>query len=108
MANKQYRIALMGASGAGKTVFLGSYFHLVTNLGQGRSVSLNTPEAAHEAGRIIQTLFRQQVPVKEKARKNSSFMFYQEMFVKRHLTKSATTIRIFTGIWLLKTILSNA
>ena len=70
MANKQYRIALMGASGAGKTVFLGSYFHLVTNLGQGRSVSLNTPEAAHEAGRIIQTLFRQQVPVKEKARKN--------------------------------------
>ncbi|MGD9821617.1 MAG: ATPase/DNA packaging protein, partial [Aminobacteriaceae bacterium] len=28
MANKKYKIALMGASGSGKTVFLGSYFNL--------------------------------------------------------------------------------
>ena len=70
MANKKYKIALMGASGSGKTVFLGSYFNLITNFGQGRPVSFNTPEAEDEAGRIIRTLFRQQIPVKEKARKN--------------------------------------
>ncbi|MBL3538479.1 hypothetical protein [Aminivibrio sp.] len=70
MAKKKYRIAIMGASGAGKTVFLGSYFNLVTNLGHGKPVSLNTPEADGEVGRIIRTLFKQQVPVKEKAKKD--------------------------------------
>lgn len=70
MAKKKYRIAIMGASGAGKTVFLSSYFNLVTNLGQGKPVSLNTPEASGEVGRIIRTLFKQQVPVKEKAKKD--------------------------------------
>ncbi len=67
---KKYRIAIMGASGAGKTVFLSSYFNLVTNLGQGKPISLNTPEASGEVGRIIRTLFKQQVPVKEKAKKD--------------------------------------
>ena len=34
MANKKFKVAILGAPGVGKTVFLGSYFNIVTNLRQ--------------------------------------------------------------------------
>jgi predicted NACHT family NTPase len=36
MAKKKYRIAIMGASGAGKTVFLSSYFNSSQSRSQGK------------------------------------------------------------------------
>ncbi|NLK20462.1 MAG: GTPase domain-containing protein, partial [Synergistaceae bacterium] len=66
MANQKYKVAFFGAPGAGKTVFLGSYFNLVTNLGQGRPVSFKSAAAARATDRIIETLFKRQVPVQNK------------------------------------------
>ncbi|MGI6251863.1 MAG: TRAFAC clade GTPase domain-containing protein [Aminivibrio sp.] len=66
MANKKYKIAILGAPGAGKTVFLGSYFNLVLNLGQGKPVTFKTPGPSEEVDRVIDTLFKQQTPVEKK------------------------------------------
>ena len=67
MEKQKYRIAVMGAYGVGKTTFLGSYFNLVINKGEGVPVSLNTPEMVDQVARITGTLFKKQVPVTEKA-----------------------------------------
>lgn len=66
MANKKFKVAILGAPGVGKTVFLGSYFNIVTNLRQGKPVTFKTASASREAGRIIETLFKRQVPVEKK------------------------------------------
>jgi hypothetical protein len=70
MTNKKYKIAIMGAPGAGKTVFFSSYFNLVTNLGQGKPISLNTLEALKEVNRIIEALFKKQIHGKEKLKED--------------------------------------
>jgi len=67
MEKQKYRIAVMGAYGVGKTTFLGSYFNLVINKGEGVPVSLNTPEMVDQVARITGTLFKKKVPVTEKA-----------------------------------------
>lgn len=66
MANKKYKVAILGAPGAGKTVFLGSYFNLVTNLGQGKPISFKMAAASKEADLVIETLFKKQVPAQKK------------------------------------------
>jgi hypothetical protein len=61
---KQYKIAVMGATGSGKTVFFGSYFNSVINQGGGDfSVSPATPDSVKEISRITTTLFEEHLPV---------------------------------------------
>lgn len=67
MANKKFKIILMGAPGAGKTVFLSSYFHLTANLGRGSSIRPNAEGASGEIERLVKGLLSGKVTGEEKA-----------------------------------------
>ena len=56
--NKKYKIAVMGATGVGKTVFFGSYFNLVTNLGRGsRPIMVKSQSSVNRITELITQLF---------------------------------------------------
>lgn len=60
MGNKKYKLAVMGATGVGKTVFFASYFYQTTQLGKGNHpVSIKHPGSVKEIGRIIRKLFEE-------------------------------------------------
>lgn len=60
MANKKYKLAVMGATAVGKTVFFASYFYLTTQLGKGEyPVSIKNSGSVKEIGRIIRKLFEE-------------------------------------------------
>lgn len=57
--NKKYKIAVMGATGVGKTVFFGSYFNLVTNLGRGsRPIMVKSQSSVNRITELITQLFQ--------------------------------------------------
>lgn len=57
--NKKYKIAVMGATGVGKTVFFGSYFNLVTNLGRGnRPIMVKSQSSVNRIAELITQLFQ--------------------------------------------------
>ena len=57
--NKKYKIAVMGATGVGKTVFFGSYFNLVTNLGRGtRPIMVKSQSSVNRITELITQLFK--------------------------------------------------
>ena len=53
---KQYTIAVLGASGVGKTFFWASYFNSVINLGQSRNIPTLTGDSKY-ISEIIKTIF---------------------------------------------------
>lgn len=56
--NKKYKIAVMGATGVGKTVFFGSYFNLVTTLGKGsRPIMVKSQSSVNRIAELITQLF---------------------------------------------------
>lgn len=56
--NKKYKIAVMGATGVGKTVFFGSYFNLVTTLGKGtRPIMVKSQSSVNRITELITQLF---------------------------------------------------
>lgn|GEM_PF-6631808 len=57
--NRKYKIAVMGATGVGKTVFFGSYFNLVTNLGKGsRPIMVKSQSSVNRITELITQLFQ--------------------------------------------------
>lgn len=57
--NRKYKIAVMGATGVGKTVFFGSYFNLVTNLGRGtRPIMVKSQSSVNRIAELITQLFQ--------------------------------------------------
>ncbi len=58
MPKKKFKLAIMGATHVGKTVFLASYFHLV-ELGKGKYAISPKPVAVAEISRITKTLFEE-------------------------------------------------
>ena len=65
---EKYKIAIMGATGVGKTVFLGSYFNMVFNVAfeggqQRRPISVKEQASVDKIAEIIATLFEQHKPV---------------------------------------------
>ena len=58
--SKKYKLALMGAHGVGKTVFLGSYFYITTQRGEGNvSVSIIKQHSVDVIGKIISKIFQE-------------------------------------------------
>ena len=56
----KYKIAVMGATGVGKTIFLGSYFNLVTVSGEGEySIDPSSQKSARKITDLIHQLFRE-------------------------------------------------
>ena len=56
--NKKYKIAVMGESNVGKTVFFGSYFHQVTDLSKGKyPVAIKSQASDDKITEIITQLF---------------------------------------------------
>ena len=56
--NKKYKIAVMGESNVGKTVFFGSYFHQVTDLSKGKyPVAIKSQSSDDKITEIITQLF---------------------------------------------------
>ena len=56
--NRKYKIAVMGATGVGKTIFFGSYFNLVTNLGRGsRPIMVKSQSSVNRIAELIKQLF---------------------------------------------------
>lgn len=61
---KKYKLALMGATAVGKTVFFASYFYQTTQLGKGKyPVSIKHSASVKEIGRIIRKLFDERTVV---------------------------------------------
>lgn len=57
--NKKYKIAVMGATGVGKTIFFGSYFNLVTHLGKGnRPIVVKSQSSVNRITELITQLFQ--------------------------------------------------
>ena len=68
---EKYTVAVMGAVGVGKTVFLGSYFHMKKKLGMGKhSVFENNQESWRKVKTMLDTLFVKKEPVAETSRHN--------------------------------------
>ena len=68
---EKYTVAVMGAEGVGKTVFLGSYFHMTKNLGMGKhSVFENNQDSWFKVKTMLDTLFVKKEPVSETSRHN--------------------------------------
>ena len=68
---EKYTVAVMGAVGVGKTVFLGSYFHMTKNLGMGKhSVFANNQDSWIKVNTMLDTLFVKKEPVAETSRHN--------------------------------------
>ena len=56
--NKKYKIAVMGESNVGKTVFFGSYFHQSTDMGRAKyTVAIKSQESDDKITEIITQLF---------------------------------------------------
>ena len=56
--NKKYKIAVMGESNVGKTVFFGSYFHQATDLGRAKyTVAIKNQDSDDKITEIITQLF---------------------------------------------------
>lgn len=56
--NKKYKIAVMGESNVGKTVFFGSYFHQATDLGRSKyTVAIKSQDSDDKITEIITQLF---------------------------------------------------
>ena len=65
--SKKYKIAVMGASGVGKTVFFASYFHQVTDIGVGKEhyqIAIKSQETDDKVTEIITQLFQNRTVVK--------------------------------------------
>ena len=61
--DKTYTLAIMGATGAGKTVFLLSYFYSVMQLGKGRhSIAINDTQAMRTLNSDINKLINEGIP----------------------------------------------
>ena len=65
---EKYKIAIMGATGVGKTVFLGSYFNMVFNVAveggqQRRPISVKQQKSVDRIAEIIATLFERRKAV---------------------------------------------
>ena len=65
---EKYKIAIMGATGIGKTVFLGSYFNMVFNVAveggqQRRPISVKQQKSVDRIAEIIATLFERRKAV---------------------------------------------
>ncbi|GHT02310.1 hypothetical protein AGMMS50276_32150 [Synergistales bacterium] len=59
-----YKIAIMGATGSGKTIFFGSYFYSVIGKAQGEfPVSSSNPVSVRAITDIVTTLFEEHVPL---------------------------------------------
>lgn len=58
-----YKIAIMGASGAGKTIFLGSYFHLASEGKVRYTIAPISQESVDRMKELHQTLFVRKEPV---------------------------------------------
>ena len=68
---EKYTVAVMGAVGVGKTVFLGSYFHMTKNLGMGKhTVFENNQDSWCKVKTMLDTLFIKKEPVAETSRHN--------------------------------------
>ena len=64
MAKKELKLAIMGASGVGKSVFLTSYFKYATQDGEGAlAVSIAGQESIDYVSEMIQSLFFEQRPI---------------------------------------------
>ena len=64
MATKELKLAIMGASGVGKSVFLASYFNYTTNRGEGAlSIKFLDSESIDYVSEMIQTLFIEHKPL---------------------------------------------
>ena len=62
--NKKYKIAVMGESNSGKTVFFGSYFHQATDLGRAKyPVAIKSQNSDQKITQIIKQLFVERKPV---------------------------------------------
>ena len=56
--NRKYKIAVMGESNVGKTVFFGSYFHQITDLSKGKyPVAIKSQSSDDKITEIITQLF---------------------------------------------------
>lgn len=56
--NRKYKIAVMGESNVGKTVFFGSYFHQATDLGKSKyTVAIKSQDSDDKITEIIKQLF---------------------------------------------------
>ena len=64
MAKKELKLAIMGATGVGKSVFLASYFKYATQDGEGAlAVSIADQESIDYVSEMIQALFFEQKPI---------------------------------------------
>lgn len=64
MAKKTLKLAIMGASGVGKSVFLASYFNCATNRNEGNlTIRFADSESIDHVSEMIQTLFIEHKPI---------------------------------------------
>ena len=64
MARKTLKLAIMGASGVGKSVFLASYFNCATNKDEGNlAIRFADSESIDHVSEMIQTLFIEHKPI---------------------------------------------
>ena len=62
--NRKYKIAVMCDTNVGKTIFFGSYFHQVTDLGRGKyKVAIKSQASDDEITQITTQLFKKKQKV---------------------------------------------